>query len=130
VNTLLLDKTGTITVGDRQASEFVAAAGFSDDRLADAVQLSSLADETREGRSIVVVAKEAYNLRGREVAQLNAEFIPFSATRMSGVEMGGRSIREGSVDAITRYTHFALSLPPDQSAQGSGAAPHKKTDVA
>jgi K+-transporting ATPase ATPase B chain len=104
VNTLLLDKTGTITLGNRQASEFVPAEGIDERDFADAAQLSSLADETPEGRSIVVLAKEKYNLRARELAQFNAEFIPFSAvTRMSGVEVDGRSIRKGAVDAITKY---------------------------
>jgi K+-transporting ATPase ATPase B chain len=104
VNTLLLDKTGTITLGNRQASEFVAAQGVADQALADAAQLSSLSDETPEGRSIVVLAKENYNLRGRELGQLNAEFIPFSATtRMSGIEVDGRSIRKGAFDAIAGY---------------------------
>src|SRR6185437_7621308 len=104
VNTLLLDKTGTITLGNRQASEFVPAQGIDERAFADAAQLSSLADETPEGRSIVVLAKEKYNLRARELAQFNAEFIPFSAvTRMSGVEVDGRSIRKGAVDAITNY---------------------------
>jgi K+-transporting ATPase ATPase B chain len=104
VNTLLLDKTGTITIGNREASEFVTAPGVLEAQLADAAQLSSLADETPEGRSIVVLAKQQYNLRGREFANLNAEFIPFSATtRMSGIEVDGRSIRKGSVDAITAY---------------------------
>ena len=104
VNTLLLDKTGTITLGNRQAAEFVAAPGTTDAQLADAAQLSSLADETPEGRSIVVLAKERYGLRGRELAEHEAEFIPFTAqTRMSGVNMDGREIRKGSVDAITKY---------------------------
>ncbi len=104
VNTLLLDKTGTITIGNRQASEFLTAPGIREEVLADAAQLSSLTDETPEGRSIVVLAKERYNLRGRELAQMNAEFIPFSATtRMSGIEVDGRSIRKGAVDAIARY---------------------------
>jgi K+-transporting ATPase ATPase B chain len=104
VNTLLLDKTGTITIGNRQASEFVTAPGVSSDQLADAAQLSSLADETPEGRSIVVLAKEQYGLRGRELSKVNAEFIPFSATtRMSGIEVDGRSIRKGAVDAIAAY---------------------------
>lgn len=104
VNTLLLDKTGTITIGNRQASEFVTAPGVSSDQLADAAQLSSLADETPEGRSIVVLAKKQYGLRGRELSKLNAEFIPFSATtRMSGIEVDGRSIRKGAVDAIAAY---------------------------
>jgi K+-transporting ATPase ATPase B chain len=104
VNTLLLDKTGTITLGNRQAAEFVAAPGTTDAQLADAAQLSSLADETPEGRSIVVLAKERYGLRGRELAEHEAEFIAFTAqTRMSGVNMDGREIRKGSVDAITKY---------------------------
>jgi K+-transporting ATPase ATPase B chain len=115
VNTLLLDKTGTITIGNRQASEFVAAPGVSSDQLADAAQLSSLADETPEGRSIVVLAKELYNLRGRELGKLNAEFIPFSAvTRMSGIEVDGRSIRKGAVDAIANYLQeHGSSLPTE-----------------
>jgi K+-transporting ATPase ATPase B chain len=115
VNTLLLDKTGTITIGNRQASEFVAAPGVSEATLADAAQLSSLADETPEGRSIVVLAKEKYNLRGRELGPLNAEFIPFSATtRMSGIEVDGRSIRKGAVDAITRYLVEHGAAMPDE----------------
>ncbi|MGA1982175.1 MAG: potassium-transporting ATPase subunit KdpB [Acidobacteriaceae bacterium] len=104
VNTLLLDKTGTITLGNRQASEFLAAAGVSSEELADAAQLSSLPDETPEGRSIVVLAKEQYGLRGRELAHLKVEYIPFSAvTRMSGIDMEGRSIRKGAADAIDKY---------------------------
>ena len=104
VNTLLLDKTGTITLGNRQASRFVPAPGVSEAELADAAQLSSLADETPEGRSIVVLAKEKYNLRGRELQDQNAEFVPFTAqTRMSGVNLNGFQIRKGSVDAIERY---------------------------
>src|SRR5882757_606970 len=104
VNTLLLDKTGTITIGNRQASELIPAPGVSSERLGDAAQLSSLPDETPEGRSIVILAKERYGLRGRELGLLNAEFVPFSATtRMSGIEVDGRSIRKGAVDAIARY---------------------------
>ena len=114
VNTLLLDKTGTITIGNREASEFVTAPGITSDQLADAAQLSSLADETPEGRSIVVLAKQQYGLRGRELAHLNAEFIPFSAlTRMSGIEVDGRSIRKGSVDAISNYLVEHGSKLPD-----------------
>ena len=118
VNTLLLDKTGTITIGNRQASEFVAAPGVASEQLADAAQLSSLPDETPEGRSIVVLAKEKYGLRGRELAQLNAEFVPFSATtRMSGIEVDGRSIRKGAADAIARYLQeHGSSLPNEVRA--------------
>jgi potassium-transporting ATPase ATP-binding subunit len=104
VNTLLLDKTGTITIGNRQAAEFLAAPGVSSEQLADAAQLSSLPDETPEGRSIVVLAKERYGLRGRELSQLNAHFVPFSATtRMSGIDLDGRSIRKGAAEAIASY---------------------------
>ena len=114
VNTLLLDKTGTITLGNRQAVEFITVDGVSESELADAAQLSSLADETPEGRSIVVLAKERYNLRGREVAEKEAEFIPFSAyTRMSGVDMGGRRLRKGATDAIAQFVKEAGgSVPP------------------
>jgi K+-transporting ATPase ATPase B chain len=104
VNTLLLDKTGTITFGNRQAARFITAPGVAESELADAAQLSSLADETPEGRSIVVLAKEKYGLRGRELASHEAQFIPFSAqTRMSGVNMNGFEIRKGSADAIAAY---------------------------
>jgi potassium-transporting ATPase ATP-binding subunit len=104
VNTLLLDKTGTITLGNRQAVEFVPVNDVSGADLADAAQLASLADETPEGRSIVVLAKQAYNLRGREVAEHEANFIPFSAyTRMSGVDMDGRRLRKGATDAIVQF---------------------------
>jgi K+-transporting ATPase ATPase B chain len=115
VNTLLLDKTGTITLGNRQASEFLTAAGVTSEELADAAQLSSLPDETPEGRSIVVLAKELYGLRGRELANLNVEYIPFSAlTRMSGVDMEGRSIRKGAADAIANYLKENGSILPDE----------------
>jgi potassium-transporting ATPase ATP-binding subunit len=104
VNTLLLDKTGTITLGNRQASEFIAAPGVSSNELADAAQLSSLPDETPEGRSIVVLAKEKYGLRGRDFSDTSAEFVPFTAqTRMSGVNLNGREIRKGAADAIEKY---------------------------
>ena len=106
VNTLLLDKTGTITLGNRQAAEFISLKGVDEEHLADAAQLSSLADETPEGRSIVVLAKERYGLRGREIHDLatNATFVPFTAqTRMSGVDLDGREIRKGAVDAIEKY---------------------------
>src|SRR6202142_4437790 len=104
VNTLLLDKTGTITLGNRQAVEFMPAEGVSESDLADAAQLSSLADETPEGRSVVVLAKEKYSLRGRHIPEHDATFIPFSAyTRMSGVDFEGRRLRKGSTDAICRF---------------------------
>src|SRR6202035_2217726 len=113
VNTLLLDKTGTITLGNRQAVEFVTVEGVSESELADAAQLSSLADETPEGRSIVVLAKEKYKLRGREVAEHNAQFIPFSAyTRMSGVDMDGRRLRKGATDAIAQFVKEAGGKVP------------------
>jgi K+-transporting ATPase ATPase B chain len=118
VNTLLLDKTGTITLGNRQASEFIPAPGVTKDQLADAAQLSSLPDETPEGRSIVVLAKEIYGLRGRELNELNAEFVPFSAvTRMSGVNLDGRIIRKGSTDAIAKFlTENGGTLPDEVRA--------------
>jgi len=118
VNTLLLDKTGTITLGNRQAAEFIPAPGITAAEMADAAQLSSLADETPEGRSIVVLAKEKYSLRGRELASHEAVFVPFSAqTRMSGVNLDGREIRKGAVDAITKYLHqFSTSLPREIQA--------------
>jgi potassium-transporting ATPase ATP-binding subunit len=106
VDTLLLDKTGTITLGNRMATEFIPVAGASAETLADAAQLSSLADETPEGRSIVVLAKDRYGLRGRDVAEIGAHFIPFSAeTRMSGCDLDGRRIRKGAVDAIVGYVN-------------------------
>jgi K+-transporting ATPase ATPase B chain len=124
VNTLLLDKTGTITIGNRQASEIIPAPGVSSERLADAAQLSSLPDETPEGRSIVVLAKERYGLRGRELAQLNAVFVPFSAvTRMSGIDIEGRTIRKGAADAIARYVReLGGSMPPEVQAVVEGIA--------
>jgi len=104
VDTLLLDKTGTITLGNRQATDFKPISGITEQELADAAQLASLADETPEGRSIVVLAKEKYGIRGRELAELHANFIPFSAqTRMSGVEIGSSWVRKGAVDAILNF---------------------------
>ncbi len=104
VNTLLLDKTGTITLGNRQATQFLAAPGVSEMQLADAAQLASLADETPEGRSIVVLAKEKYGIRERDVTSLHANFIEFSAqTRMSGVDVNGAALRKGAADAIDRF---------------------------
>ena len=118
VDVLLLDKTGTITLGNRQASNFLHAAGVSESELADAAQLASLADETPEGRSIVVLAKQKFNLRGRDVQELGASFVHFTAqTRMSGVDLDGREIRKGAGDAVRAYVaekggHF----PPEVEA--------------
>jgi len=104
VDTLLLDKTGTITLGNRMATELLPVAGVSAEELADAAQLASLADETPEGRSIVVLVKEQYHLRGRDVRELGAQFIPFSAhTRMSGCDLDGRQVRKGAVEAVVAH---------------------------
>ncbi len=104
VNTLLLDKTGTITLGNRQASRFIPAPGISEQELADAAQMSSLSDETPEGRSIVVLAKDKYGLRGRELGSRDATFVPFSAqTRMSGVDLNGFQIRKGAAESIATF---------------------------
>ena len=121
-STLLLDKTGTITLGNRQATDFIPAPGVSEEELADAAQLASLADETPEGRSIVVLAKERYGLRGRELH--GAELVPFTAqTRMSGVETGGRSIRKGAADAIRRWVEEqGGSIPAELGAAVDGIA--------
>ncbi|KAB0642119.1 potassium-transporting ATPase subunit KdpB [Burkholderia latens] len=115
VDVLLLDKTGTITLGNRQASMFVPAPGVTEEALADAAQLSSLADETPEGRSIVVLAKERFNIRQRDMAHLHATFVGFSAqTRMSGVDLPGRDIRKGAADAIRRYVETHGSRFPEE----------------
>lgn len=107
VDILLMDKTGTITLGNRMAMEFMPAPGVKAEALADAAQLSSLADETPEGRSVVVLAKTQYGLRERDIQELKAEFIPFTAqTRMSGVRVEGREIWKGAVDAIENYLHL------------------------
>src|SRR5262249_34411551 len=112
VDTLLLDKTGTITLGNRQATEFLPVTGISERDLADAAQLASLSDETPEGRSIVVLAKEKYNIRGREMAPLHAKFIPFSAyTRISGIDVDGASIRKGAVDAVIAEVKASANAP-------------------
>jgi K+-transporting ATPase ATPase B chain len=112
VDTLLLDKTGTITLGNRQATEFLPVVGVDERDLADAAQLASLSDETPEGRSIVVLAKEKYDIRGREMAPLHAKFIPFSAyTRISGIDVDGASIRKGAVDAIIAEVKAAATAP-------------------
>ena len=108
VDTLLLDKTGTITLGNRQATQFLPVTGVDERDLADAAQLASLSDETPEGRSIVVLAKETYNIRGRDMAPLHARFIPFTAqTRISGIDVDGASIRKGAVDAILAANRLA-----------------------
>ncbi len=115
VNTLLLDKTGTITLGNRQAVEFLPLPGVGIAELADAAQLSSLADETPEGRSIVVLAKEKYGLRGRELQEREARFLPFTAqTRMSGVDWNGTEIRKGAGDAVKRYVAGKGGVVPPQ----------------
>jgi K+-transporting ATPase ATPase B chain len=118
VDTLLLDKTGTITLGNRQATEFKPLRGVTERELADAAQLASLADETPEGRSIVVLAKEKYGIRGRELAELKANFIPFSAqSRMSGVEIGSSWVRKGAVDAILNYLNVPATVTSGNVAQ-------------
>ncbi len=116
VDTLLLDKTGTITLGNRQAAEFIPLPGVSERELAEAAQLASVADETPEGRSIVVLAKEKYDIRGRDMALLDAQFVPFSAhTRISGVDVQGSFIRKGAVDAVLAFVQPMPAL--------AGAAP-------
>jgi K+-transporting ATPase ATPase B chain len=130
VDVLLLDKTGTITLGNRLASRFIAAPNVSMADLADAAQLASLADETPEGRSIVILAKQQHGIRGRDIAQLGAQFIPFSAqTRMSGVDFEDRRIRKGAADAISQWvTEQGGLLPPElqrdvESVARQGATP-------
>ncbi|MGP8155901.1 MAG: potassium-transporting ATPase subunit KdpB [Candidatus Acidiferrales bacterium] len=130
VDTLLLDKTGTITLGNRRATELIPAPGVAEMDLADAAQLASLSDETPEGRSIVVLAKEKYGLRGRELSSFAATFIPFSAvTRMSGVDLDGRQIRKGAFDAIAGHCAQAGNkVPPEveevvKSISNSGGTP-------
>ncbi len=114
IDVLLLDKTGTITLGNRQATEFIPAEGTSMAALADAAQLASLADETPEGRSIVILAKEKYGLRGREIAELGASFIPFTAqTRTSGVNIMGRQILKGAAQSIAQYVKEQGGVIPD-----------------
>lgn len=117
VDVLLLDKTGTITLGDRQAVAFIPAPGVSERELADAAQLASLSDETPEGRSIVVLAKEKFQMRGREMAPAHATFVPFAAqTRMSGVDVDGTTIRKGAVDSVIAFVlnqSNAKPVPPD-----------------
>lgn len=116
IDTLLLDKTGTITLGNRQAVAFIPVNGYSEEHLADVAQFASLSDETPEGRSIVVLAKEKYNIRERHVHELAAKFIPFSAqTRMSGVDLGdGTMIRKGAVEAIEKYVTELKGMFPEE----------------
>ncbi len=129
VDTLLLDKTGTITLGNRQASEFIPVEGVSEQDLADAAQLSSLSDETPEGRSIVVLAKERYGIRGRDMAPLDATFVPFAAqTRMSGIDVAGSSIRKGAVESVMAYAAARPGLPP--AREGGSVAEAVRPDAA
>jgi K+-transporting ATPase ATPase B chain len=125
VDTLLLDKTGTITLGNRQATEFKPLRGVTDVELADAAQLASLADETPEGRSIVVLAKEKYNIRGRDIAEIGARFVPFTAqSRMSGVDMASSWVRKGAVDSVIAFLNGGPSV-----ATGSNVARAAQTTV-
>ncbi len=132
VDVLLLDKTGTITLGNRQATAFLPAPGCTTERLADIAQLSSLADETPEGRSIVVLAKDRYGIRERDVHALGAVFVPFTAhTRMSGVDLEGREIRKGAADAIEQYVGSkGGSFPPDVRATVNSIAKQGGTPLA
>ncbi|MDO9418391.1 potassium-transporting ATPase subunit KdpB [Pararhizobium sp.] len=117
IDTLLLDKTGTITLGNRQATEFRPVSGVSEQDLADASQLASLADETPEGRSITVLAKDKFGIRARDMTELKATFVPFTAqSRMSGVDLGGSSIRKGAVDSVLKYLQL-------QAASGGSVVP-------
>ena len=123
VDTLLLDKTGTITLGNRQATAFLPVSGVTEKELADAAQLASLADETPEGRSIVVLAKEKYGIRGRDIHELGAKFVPFTAqSRMSGVEINGSWIRKGAIDAVLDYLKSTKAV-------SAGAAAARRTSV-
>ncbi len=133
VDTLLLDKTGTITLGNRQAAEFISLTGVADRDLADAAQLASLSDETPEGRSIVVLAKGRYGIRGRDMAPLNARFIPFSAqTRISGIDLEGSSIRKGAVDAVLAFVDpaFAAQRGAGQRSPMQDAQARELTQIA
>jgi K+-transporting ATPase ATPase B chain len=129
VDTLLLDKTGTITLGNRRATEFRPVKGVSEQELADAAQLASLADETPEGRSIVVLAKEKYGIRGRDMQNLHATFVPFTAqSRMSGVDFDGSSIRKGAVDAVLK--HIELSSAATGAPRASEQAKRELEAIA
>ena len=130
VDTLLLDKTGTITLGNRQAAEFNPVSGVSEHELADAAQLASLADETPEGRSIVVLAKEKYGIRGRDIHELGAKFIPFTAqSRMSGVEINGSWVRKGAVDAILDYLKTVPKAAAGASRRKAGVTAEQAREV-
>jgi K+-transporting ATPase ATPase B chain len=130
VDTLLLDKTGTITLGNRQATAFRPIRGVTEQELADAAQLASLADETPEGRSIVVLAKEKYGIRGRDMKELSATFVPFTAqTRMSGIDAGSSSVRKGAVDAILAYVSGS-ALPVASGNVARAIQPALATDAA
>jgi K+-transporting ATPase ATPase B chain len=123
IDVLLLDKTGTITIGNRMASDFVTAPGVTEQELADAAQLASLADETPEGRSIVVLAKEKFNIRGRELLHPHATFVPFTAqTRMSGVDIEGRSVRKGAADSVKQWVEQQGGHYPDDVTKAAEAA--------
>lgn len=131
VDTLLLDKTGTITLGNRQATAFRPVSGVTEQELADAAQLASLADETPEGRSIVVLAKEKYGIRSRDMVELAATFIPFTAqTRMSGVDAGASSVRKGAVDAILNYVNGGDALTVASGNNVRALQPSLNSDVA
>jgi len=133
VDTLLLDKTGTITLGNRQATEFRPVQGVTEQELADAAQLASLADETPEGRSIVVLAKEKYGFRGRDMQSLNATFVPFTAqSRMSGIDFDGSSIRKGAVDAVLKHVEqtSAANGPTRASAESKRELEAIANDIA
>jgi K+-transporting ATPase ATPase B chain len=132
VDVLLLDKTGTITLGNRVATELIPAPGVQPDELADAAQLASLADETPEGRSIVVLAKEKFHLRGRDLREIGAQFIPFTAqTRMSGCDLDGRQIRKGAVDAVKNHVRqLGGALPPEVEETAARIGDHGGTPLA
>jgi len=130
VDTLLLDKTGTITLGNRQATEFRPISGVTEQELADAAQLASLADETPEGRSIVVLAKEKYGIRGRDLGELKATFIPFTAqSRMSGVEVGGSWVRKGAIDSILQFLNGTVGIGSPTSSVAAVLQPAVSAEV-
>jgi K+-transporting ATPase ATPase B chain len=131
VDVLLLDKTGTVTLGNRQAAAFLPAPGVTEQQLADVAQLASLADETPEGRSIVVLAKQRFNIRERGLESLNAAFLPFSAnTRMSGVDLGERAIRKGAADAVRRHVEgLGMPFPPEVARSVEDAARRGSTPL-